>query len=89
MSPLRLGAPGRAWVLRLGLRRRLPVTVGRQATGQAGLPDRAPWVLSSGNRLARQKASHIKTCSPLMRLSARAARRTAVIEITTFWFCYG
>ena len=89
ISCLRPGAPGSAWVLRLRLRRGLPVTVGRQAAGQAGLPGRVPSAWFSGNRLARQKPSHIKTCSSLMRLSARVARRTAVIEITTFWFCYG
>jgi hypothetical protein len=57
--------------------------------GQAGRPDRPPSLPFPGNRLARQKVSHIKTCSSLMRLSARAARRTAVIEITAFSFCYG
>jgi hypothetical protein len=46
-----------------------------------------PPAWSAGNRLALQEASHIETCSLLMRLSARAARRNAVIEITTFWFC--
>jgi hypothetical protein len=48
-----------------------------------------PSASSGGNRLARQKASHIKICSSLIRLSARAARRTTAIEITPFWFSYG
>jgi hypothetical protein len=39
-------------------------------SGQAGLPGRVPSAWSCGNRLDRQKASHIKTCSSLMRLSA-------------------
>ncbi len=65
------------------------VTVGRPATGQADWPGRVVSACCSGNRLARQKASHIAVCWLLMRLNARAARRTGVIVITTFWLCSG